>query len=423
MRWKREASKKDSKNPNDRKGGNPPQKESTDLNSYDCYSILGVTYNADKDEIKRAYRRLALQYHPDRSKSEEAIAIFRVVQMAYDTLTDEGKRRRYDSTIPALGSTKQSIIKVELDGAFTEGYASDDRVAISIAGTDEAIVIENSISVPSIWIHSGEFHKQYSLFTDIAFERLFKALYKIMNSDEDLDDVEVAGIPKLRAHFDARFWNRGQTNVSMYCYSSMSFTIINGLPYIYLHGARYHNAQHEITMEFYTKMKEAISNIIRVELTGTVEPPVEILEPVTMFQPVRQVSELRLPPVEICVMFTTLCRTKSAQEALDMLSKVYGVPSMRMVFQHRFPVNDMVCKDALAVYYPDGMTAYFRPDGTTMTTILHEFYHHLVNCYGAKDMLDYQIIPDPVTGYYARNEREERAADSYARTFVRRTLG
>jgi hypothetical protein len=58
-----------------------------------------------------------------------------------------------------------------------------------------------------------------------------------------------------------------------------------------------------------------------------------------------------------------------------------------------------------------------------MTTILHEFYHHLVNCYGVKDMLDYQILPDPVTGYYARNDREERAADSYAQTFIRRVLG
>jgi hypothetical protein len=343
--------------------------------------------------------------------------------MAYDTLTDEGRRRRYDSTIPALGSTKQSTVKVELDGAFTEGHASDDRVAISIAGTDEAIVIENSVSVPSIWIHSGDFHKQYSLFTDTAFERLFKALYEITSPKEDLGDVEVVGIPKLRAHFDARFWNRGQTNVSMYCYSSMSFTIINGLPYLYLHGARYHNAQHEITIEFYTKMKEAISNIIKSELTGTVEPPTEILEPATMFQPVKQVSELRLPPKEICLTFTTLCRTKSAQVALDMLSKVYGVPSMRTVFQHRFPVNDMVCKDALAVYYPDEMTAYFKPEGTTMTTILHEFYHHLVTCYGARDTLDYQMMPDPVTGYYARNEREERAADSYARTLIRRAMG
>jgi hypothetical protein len=83
----------------------------------------------------------------------------------------------------------------------------------------------------------------------------------------------------------------------------------------------------------------------------------------------------------------------------------------------------MVCKDALAVYYPEEMTAYFKPEGTTMTTILHEFYHHLVTCYGARDTLDYQMMSDPVTGYYARNEREERAADSYARTFLRRAMG
>ena len=397
---------------------------STDLDKYDCYSILGVTYNASKDEIKRAYRRLALQYHPDRNKSEEALAIFRVIQMAYDTLTDEGKRRRYDSTIPALANANKSTVKVELDGAFTEGYASDDRVAISIAGSDEAIVIENSVTVPSIWIHSGEFHKQYTLFTDVAFERLFRALYGIIDPKERLDDLEIEGIPSLRAHFDARFWNRGQTNVSMYCYSSMSFTIINGLPYIYLHGARYHNAQHEITVEFYTKMKEAINSIIKAELTGTtIEPPAEVREPATIFQPVRLVSELNLPPLEICSAFTTLCRTKSAQNAVDMLSKVYGVPSMKMVFQHRFPVNDMVCRDALAVYYGEAMTAYFKPEGATMTTILHEFYHHLVGCYDARDTLDYQMIPDAVTGYYARNEREERAADSYARTFLRRAIG
>jgi hypothetical protein len=106
-----------------------------------------------------------------------------------------------------------------------------------------------------------------------------------------------------------------------------------------------------------------------------------------------------------------------------MLSKVYSVPSMKTIFQHRFPVNDMVCKDALAVYYTDDMTAYFKPEGTSMRTILHEFYHHLVNCYGIKDMLEYQILPDPVTGYYARNEREEQAANSYAETFLRRAIG
>lgn len=336
---------------------------------------------------------------------------------------DSRKRRQYDSTIPALGATKQSKIKVVLEGAYTEGYGLDDHAAISVLDTDEAIVFENSITIPTIWIHSNGEHKQYVIFTDAAFERLFRAIYAIMSPNEKMDDLEVTGTPELRAHFDGRFWNRGQTNVSLYCYSSMSFTIIDGLPYLYLHGAKYHNAHHELTMDFYVKLRQAISDIIRAELKGTVEPPKEALEPATLFQPVKHINELRLPPREICDTFAILCRTKTAQAAVDMLSKVYGVPSMKTVFQHRFPVNDMVCRDALAVYYTDDMTAYFKPEGVSMVTILHEFYHHLVNCYGVKDMLDYQILPDPVTGYYARNEREERAADSYAQTFIRRVLG
>jgi hypothetical protein len=40
---------------------------------------------------------------------------------------------------------------------------------------------------------------------------------------------------------------------------------------------------------------------------------------------------------------------------LEMLSKVYGVPAMKAVFQHRFPVNGMVCRDELAVYCSDDM--------------------------------------------------------------------
>lgn len=178
-----------------------------------------------------------LQYHPDRNKSPEATSIFTVIQMAYDTLIDPGKRRQYDSTIPALGSVQQTTIKVELEGAFTEGQVMDDIAVISTKDSDEAIVFENSVTVPTIWIQTHGSQKQYSIYTDMAFERLFMAIYKLMDPKEKLDDLEVVGKPEMRAHFDARFWNRGQTNVSLYCYSSMSFTIINGLPYLYLHGA------------------------------------------------------------------------------------------------------------------------------------------------------------------------------------------
>ncbi|MEM2236903.1 MAG: DnaJ domain-containing protein [Candidatus Caldarchaeum sp.] len=65
-------------------------------NGKDYYEILGVPRNASKEEIKRAYRRLALQYHPDRNKSPDAEEKFKEISEAYAVLIDDEKRRLYD---------------------------------------------------------------------------------------------------------------------------------------------------------------------------------------------------------------------------------------------------------------------------------------------------------------------------------------
>ncbi|MCS7136131.1 MAG: molecular chaperone DnaJ [Nitrososphaerota archaeon] len=62
----------------------------------DYYEILGVPRNATKEEIKRAYRKLALQYHPDRNKSPDAEEKFKEISEAYAVLSDDEKRRIYD---------------------------------------------------------------------------------------------------------------------------------------------------------------------------------------------------------------------------------------------------------------------------------------------------------------------------------------
>ncbi len=62
------------------------------------YAILGVRRNATTDQIKRAYRRLAKQYHPDVNPSPEAHRIFIEVQEAYEVLSDPVRRQQYDQS-------------------------------------------------------------------------------------------------------------------------------------------------------------------------------------------------------------------------------------------------------------------------------------------------------------------------------------
>ena len=63
----------------------------------DYYSILGVNKSASDVEIKKAYRKLALQYHPDRNKgNKEAETKFKEVTKAYEVLSDSQKRKTYD---------------------------------------------------------------------------------------------------------------------------------------------------------------------------------------------------------------------------------------------------------------------------------------------------------------------------------------
>ena len=63
----------------------------------DYYEVLGVARDASSDDIKKAYRKLAVKYHPDRNPDDkEAEEKFKEAAEAYDVLSDSEKRAKYD---------------------------------------------------------------------------------------------------------------------------------------------------------------------------------------------------------------------------------------------------------------------------------------------------------------------------------------
>ena len=66
------------------------------MTKQDYYDILGIDKNADKKQIKKAYRKLALKYHPDKNPSKEAEEKFKEISEAYAVLSDDEKRQMYD---------------------------------------------------------------------------------------------------------------------------------------------------------------------------------------------------------------------------------------------------------------------------------------------------------------------------------------
>jgi molecular chaperone DnaJ len=67
------------------------------MSKKDFYEVLGVSKDASEEEIKKAYRKLAMQYHPDRNQGDStAETKFKEISEAYGTLSDSAKRQQYD---------------------------------------------------------------------------------------------------------------------------------------------------------------------------------------------------------------------------------------------------------------------------------------------------------------------------------------
>ena len=115
----------------------------------DYYDVLGVTNSASKDEIKKAYRKLALKYHPDKTKGDKTSEEkFKEASEAYHVLSDDKRKNNYDQFGHAALKELEEVVKV-LEDSISIHLRSLTYLKIfleiSVVEHQEDLVIEEMI--------------------------------------------------------------------------------------------------------------------------------------------------------------------------------------------------------------------------------------------------------------------------------------
>ena len=103
----------------------------------DYYEVLGVEKNASADEIKKAYRKKAIQFHPDKNPGDkQAEENFKEAAEAYDVLSDPQKRQRYDQFVVVCPWR-----------IFSHSSATSlvDILAVLVASVVSAVLVEDAV--------------------------------------------------------------------------------------------------------------------------------------------------------------------------------------------------------------------------------------------------------------------------------------
>lgn len=144
------------------------------------YEVLGVPRNASDDEIKRAYRRLALQYHPDKNGGDDTM--FKRISEAYQILSDSTKRAEYDGQ-----QTKTNDLFIKLFNIFLKSFTSSQQAQTAPA---EKTTQPKETRVPI-----------YVSLADLYFGRLKKVVVRIRQGGDWVTKPVLISLLNYKLHY------------------------------------------------------------------------------------------------------------------------------------------------------------------------------------------------------------------------------
>lgn len=167
------------------------------------YDILGVSKDASAEEIKKAYLKLAKKYHPDTSKEDNAEEMMAKINEAYDVLSDERKRAKYDLDL-AKGTVESSYVSEEEYEETMKNYSEKERkvaerLAVKQAILDELEKEELILDAKKdiiIGAYSGEYDKESYYYAALDWVKIVKeynqSLEELKGKAYDYDLIEQA---------------------------------------------------------------------------------------------------------------------------------------------------------------------------------------------------------------------------------------
>lgn len=167
------------------------------------YDILGVSKDASAEEIKKAYLKLAKKYHPDTSKEDNAEEMMAKINEAYDVLSDERKRAKYDLDL-AKGTVESSYVSEEEYEETMKNYSEKERKVAERLAVKQAILDElekeklilDAKKDIIIGAYSGEYDKESYYYAALDWVKIVKeynqSLEELKGKAYDYDLIEQA---------------------------------------------------------------------------------------------------------------------------------------------------------------------------------------------------------------------------------------